>query len=431
LYVSNGVVTEPVGAARGFLEPLFVPLGLTEFDRKLFLFGRNSNGRLDPMVTNGTSAPSVIDNICAGGSCDAINAEEAEYVAAGGELFFAAQDTFDDNELWKTDGTAPGTMRVKDILGGSAGSFPVELTSANGLLFFAARDAEPVTRGGPTNTDRLERELWLSDGTGSGTVKVTEIRPGAAGSNPVDLVALDGRVYFSANDGSNGEELWVSDGTGPGTTMIADLNPGAEGSAPRGMTAFNGQLLFSANDGSTGRELWLHDPNAPGATPLRLTDVCPGACSAFPAEITPAELAGVTKAYFVAQDDGATGRELFPYTTLFRSLWVTDGTPGGLTQVADIRIGPASARPWGLMYTEGFLYFSADDGVNGRESWVVSFKTDLAELSEDIAPGPEHGNPEFFTQVGRWIYYAARDGSSGVELYRERNRDVIFFGAFE
>lgn len=422
LYSSDGSTTEPVGGGRGFSQPAFVPFGLTGFDRKLFMFGTNSNGRLDPMVSNGNNVPSVIENLCDAGSCDAVNSREAQYVASGGELFFAGQSTSGDNELWKTDGTAAGTSQVKDILAGSSGSFPVELTDAGGMLFFAASDVEPPpTRGGGSSTDNLERELWMSDGTELGTEKVAEIHPGDAGSNPVDLVALGGLVFFSADDGSSGQEMWVSDGTGAGTLMVADLNSGTAGSAPRGLTVFNGQLLFSANDGSTGRELWAYDPNTRGPAPVRLTDLCPGACSAFPVEITPAEFDSVKKAYFVARDDGTTGREL----------WMTDGTPGGLTLIADIQTGAGSARPSGLLFTEGFLYFSADDGVNGRESWVVNAKDDAIELSEDIAIGAAHGNPEFFTKVERWIYYAARDGSSGVELYRERNRNVIFFSTFE
>ena len=85
----------------------------------------------------------------------------------GGTLFFAADDGANGSELWKSDGTAAGTVLVKDITPGSRrGSCPSDLTNVNGTLFFAANDG---TSG---------RELWKSDGTAAGTVLRQGHRPG-------------------------------------------------------------------------------------------------------------------------------------------------------------------------------------------------------------------------------------------------------------
>ena len=43
-------------------------------------------------------------------------------------------------ELWKSDGTAAGTVLVKDIRAGHDGSIPGYLTNVNGTLFFQAND---------------------------------------------------------------------------------------------------------------------------------------------------------------------------------------------------------------------------------------------------------------------------------------------------
>jgi ELWxxDGT repeat protein len=109
-------------------------------------------------------------------------------------------------ELWKSDGTAAGTVRVKDIFPGTFdffgytypnSSYPEELTAVGGTLFFVA------TNG------RKGRELWRSDGTAASTVRVMDILPGAVGSYPSNLTRMGGRLFFTADDGVRGTELWV------------------------------------------------------------------------------------------------------------------------------------------------------------------------------------------------------------------------------
>ncbi len=69
-------------------------------------------------------------------------------------------------------------------------------------------------------------ELWKSDGTAAGTVLVKDIRPGIFNSNPLSLTNVNGTLFFAANDGVTGFELWKSDGTAAGTVMVKELTPG-------------------------------------------------------------------------------------------------------------------------------------------------------------------------------------------------------------
>jgi ELWxxDGT repeat protein len=93
---------------------------------------------------------------------------------------------------------------------------------------------------------------------------VKDIQPGAASSEPENLIAVDGMVLFAATDGVSGIELWRSDGTEAGTLLLKDINPGAADSFPAGFFNWNGTVYFSADDRLAGRELWKTDGTAAG-----------------------------------------------------------------------------------------------------------------------------------------------------------------------
>lgn len=56
----------------------------------------------------------------------------------------------------------------------------------------------------------------------------------------------DRYTAFSATN-ENGAELWITDGTTTGTRLLKDINPGTAGSNPGGMTALDdGRIIFAA-----------------------------------------------------------------------------------------------------------------------------------------------------------------------------------------
>ena len=99
--------------------------------------------------------------------------------------------------------------------------------------------------------------MWKSDGTASGTVMVKDIRSGSGSSSPYGFTAVGNTLYFSADDGTNGYELWKSDGTASGTVMVKDINSGSSRSLPNQLTAIGNTLYFSADDGTNGYEVRL------------------------------------------------------------------------------------------------------------------------------------------------------------------------------
>lgn len=164
------------------------------------------------------------------------------------KLFFVAGDGEHGRELWRSDGTRAGTRMVRDIRPGSKNSGIRSLMQLGKWLLFTANDGQHG------------HEPWRSDGTAAGTRMVKNLR-GAKGHAFMALGPRVGRyVYY---DGWNryGRELWRTDGTPKGTRMVRDIRPGAEGSMEntRGMAAMNGVVYFGADDGKHDRELWRSD----------------------------------------------------------------------------------------------------------------------------------------------------------------------------
>jgi ELWxxDGT repeat protein len=181
--------------------------------------------------------------------------------AVGGNLFFTVSEYHPDfiprASLWATDGTAAGTTLLVDIVEGWGFS---DMTDVEGTLFLI-RQSYPG----------FDYELWKSDGTKAGTMRVKEFHFDVYGDarfnrRPADLVAASGRLFFTYDDGLHGRELWTSDGIS--TILVADVNPGEADSVDAnayyspfavGLTNLGGSLYYAGDDGQTGFEPWVLD----------------------------------------------------------------------------------------------------------------------------------------------------------------------------
>src|SRR5690242_18469939 len=165
--------------------------------------------------------------------------------ASGDKIFFRADNGINGSEIWVSDGTNAGTFMLADIspFGSSSPSY---LTDVKGKLYFFA------------DYSATADQLWKTDGTSAGTKMVADFFSSefgySAGAN--QLMNVNGRVFFRLN--RNGyPDLYTSNGTAAGTHLVKAINPYG-GSSPSYLTALNGLLYFSADDG-TGRHLWISD----------------------------------------------------------------------------------------------------------------------------------------------------------------------------
>lgn len=212
-----------------------------------FVAGDYTHG-LELWKSDGTEAGTVIvKDIRAGIGSSYIR----HLTAMNNTLYFTADDGQGGSGLWRSDGTEAGTVLVKDldVFVSQFNYYYSPITVSGGMLFFAVEDSVTGV------------ELWKSDGTEVGTKLVADVHPGTLGTIPRQITPIDGGVAFTADaDGAEGGslELWVSDGTETGTQRVTDLELTVDYSS-KSLEYNNGKLYFSAAEQNSGQQPWVVD----------------------------------------------------------------------------------------------------------------------------------------------------------------------------
>ena len=283
-------------------------------------------------------------------------------------------------------GSAAGQVAqpVTELLTGQPVMYPSYITEYDGHLYFRGSTA-------PYGTNT---ELWRSDGVVA--ERAADVLPGESGSSPSWLAVYNDKLYFSATGATGACRLYQYDPVGG-----AQLAPGsaAQASVPDEMTVYNGYMYYRASRFSNtniGTELWRFD--GASQTPI---DMFPGSGSSYPQHF----IIYNGLLYFNACGTPMQGTELWRYNGI--------GMP---TEAARIYPNNGSS-PENMGIYRGSLYFSAYDGVHGRELW--RYDGTQASLVADIVPGGQYSssNPSGLTVYRDKLYFCATDEVHGYELW--------------
>src|SRR6185295_7207428 len=174
--------------------------------------------------------------------------------AIGRNLLFLRKGGHGRLEIWRTDGT-PGDARLLRSVGTDPFGFPLSILAAAGRGFFFVGASNRV-------------ELWASDGTAPGTLRVAAFPlPSPESAIPPSPVAVGGRLFFVADDGFHGAELWSSDGTKAGTRQVRERGPGHRGANLGFLTAGQREAFFSVRVAASF-QVWRSDGTEEGTVKL-------------------------------------------------------------------------------------------------------------------------------------------------------------------
>jgi ELWxxDGT repeat protein len=320
--------------------------------------------------------------------------EPSSLTIVGNKMFFAADYT----DLWVSDGTTAGTQFLKEFGDPLNSSSLNILATLNGQLIFQADD------------NALGFELWRSDSTLGGTINLGNFASGDADLpflNEVDFRRFNNQLYFVLDDRQTGQELWKTNGTAGGTVRLTEINAGAQDSIDNLIGVLGDKLYFSARDVAHGSELWAID--AASDVLAMVNDILPGSGGSFPAVVQDfvggfpgGMLDG--RLYFVA-GDGIHGSEV----------WSTDGTAAGTSLLKNIKRQPDQTLARFFTAVDESVYFYAIDDEHGSELWKTDSVGNGATLVKDINPTGS-SNPSLLTKFGNRLAFVAQEGASGAEL---------------
>jgi ELWxxDGT repeat protein len=262
--------------------------GYVAFDNSLYFEGETDSLGREPYVAKGMT-PMLLQDIFPGDQ----NSQAGNFVSFQGMVYFNAQDTLSNRELWQTSGTVETTSKVEEINttinsrnGRKNGTNPIEFFTFHDELYFQGNDSSStqwyaLNNGNPVKQTTFRDNGFASpsgatvgsngvffrvnDGNGfepaffdGDTFKLIGPVSGNIITTGTSTASLGNLYFFEGDSGSTfGDEPFVTDGTTEGTIMLGDFNPGSDNSDPDNFTALNGKMYFNAEADSSDGQLEL------------------------------------------------------------------------------------------------------------------------------------------------------------------------------
>lgn len=315
-----------------------------------------------------------------------------------GQLHFVALDPNFGFELFNAD----SAQVVKDIypngdLDRTGVMAPTDLVELNGKLYFFANDGNRYL-------------LWRTGGTPASTEPVASR---ADYFNPTELTALQDKLFFTADSVDAGRELWVFEESTTQIKLFHDIRQGQAGSNPQELTVVGDDLFFVANNGSYGYEIWR--TNAQEEQCSLESDIYYEGNSSGPRHLT-----NVNGTLFFRATDGMQNSSLHLYGNEV-GMVLKEGDTYTVYLVADINDTSkfsGSSRARNLTWIHGStLAFSAFAPDTGQELYLYDWQNDKTPRLYDLNPSTASSFPGNFVYLDGILYFTAYNSQNVEHLW--------------
>lgn len=324
-----------------------------------------------------------------------------------GKLYFAANQfnngSSSNRELFVTDGTASGTQLFKELVGGNTGSEPDNFIVLNGKMYFTVYNQFAAT---------AYNIPYVSDGTPEGTFPLSAdvdvaVIGGTSNAARFIFVALGDYVYFQSYEPNSpyNRVLYRTDGTQSGTQIIVQMpnNSGAP-TLMNGPAKLGNKLIFTSQINGEGSDLYSYNPVDGNVEMIR-------ANTRFYNFYGWAEYNN--KLYF-------TGSHLLDVQNAAEP-WVTDGTSAGTFEIENLNMTPETdSAPGSYEVMNGKLYFiaRATEGSNAVTLFSIDSSSNLPTAVAEIGgPTITYSHTYLYPQGGKF-YFKGENAANGAEPWQ-------------
>jgi ELWxxDGT repeat protein len=339
--------------------------------------------------------------------------ESSDDIDTGSDILLPLTDGVHGTALWSTDGTAAGTITLAAV-------DPSAFASVNGTVYFLA--TSPSSKLG----------LWSTNGTAAGTTEVKDLSSFGTSSyyygSSNELATTGSKLFFTTGDGNGGTDLWTSNGTASGTSIVKDFAvPSGVSSydvSVSSLKAFGNDLIFIADDGTHGSQVWITDGTQAGTQMLTDVNATPSAGSTYVVGADPSSLTVAGNQVYFEADSPNT-------TTTADGLWVTNGTPGGTTEITTIpaitvpdetttspgTLSNLTAVGSTLFFSVSYDYYNGQTDVRAAQLWTSNGTAAGTGPITLTAGSPTFTQLSNFNAVGDRLLFEAVESDGSTDLW--------------
>ncbi|MFY8108068.1 MAG: T9SS type A sorting domain-containing protein [Bacteroidia bacterium] len=361
LLTNISIAQKPVFLKSNIADSTLKDIALVQND-SYFKFKQNNHFQL--WKTNGT----LVGTVLVKDSFEFIK----NLVNLNNTLYFFAKPLSGQVALYKSDGTKPGTIVIKQFPGTN-----IELSglsSINGLAYFSVISSNPNAGS-----------VWKTDGTNLGTIEVkSNVFVKAAKDKNQSFYKAGNSVVFSAYNLNNSYvALWSTNGTSAGTILLKDSAFFYQFSRISNAVSSDSLLVFLDNAGSGGN-LWRSNGTKAGTKVIRGGNI---------SSIT------------------LYKNEFFYHSgTVYKALNKTDGNSHGpITGLTNV------GNAIGIFDNQ--LVLSGKDN-NDWEPYLSNGLAANTVLLKDISNNTNGSDPRYFTKIGNTMYFVANDNIYGDQIWK-------------